>query len=302
MRAAGYFLAYLLWSAIVRTIALSLITYFLVGNQPRYQDISDSYFGNGVLLSAISAASFLILLASIHPLLPASRGEILTFQKFKTRWFPGFVQGIGLGVVLGLAIALGGSYRFLGWLFPADEAALGLFNALLRTLALIALAFSEEYLFRQKILPALRGSFPTWAAAAITALLYWATKAAQYDLGWMHSITLILIAFSLGLRASREGDFSGGAGLWAGLLVALNPLFGLPVFGSDFPGLLLLKYEPSPGINENLSRWISGGNAGPLASAALQILILAYGWRALRGAQKPKPMTQTAKPRKFFRR
>ncbi len=273
-RALGYFAAYCAWTLVIRMIALTLITYYLVGNQPRYQDIADAYYGNGVLLSAISAGTFLALLAALHPLISAPRGELFTWQRFRTRYLPGFANGLFLGIGLTIAFCVAGAYRFLGWFFPADEAALALFNAALRILALLVLAYSEEFLFRQRILPMLRGSFPATIAAAITAILYWGLKASQYDLGWMHGITLFLIAYWLGIRASREGEFTRGAGFWAGILIALNPLFSLPIFGSDFQGLLLMKFEPDSDLPFELSRWVSGGHAGPLASVGLQLLIL----------------------------
>jgi hypothetical protein len=68
-----------------------------------------------------------------------------------------------------------------------------------------------------------------------------------------------------------------GAGFWAALLVVFHPLLGLPVFGNDFSGLFLVKYQALPGEQEgtiSTLRFLSGGPGGPISAFALQLLLL----------------------------
>jgi hypothetical protein len=138
----------------------------------------------------------------------------------------------------------------------------------------MAMAYSEEFLFRHKILNYLRRHMPDHYAAALTALAYVGIKALQFDLGLMHLFSLFLLSLTLAVRAVGEGDFVRGAGFWSGLLIVFHPLLSLPILGNDFQGILLVKYQELAENDNAIFRFLTGGYGGPLSSFGLQLLLL----------------------------
>jgi len=84
--------------------------------------------------------------------------------------------------------------------------------------------------------------------------------------------------------------------------VVFQPLLGLPVFGSEFSGILLLKYQATlgnsglvGGVAGNLTssnigslQFLTGGFGGPLSSFAFQFLLLLEIVRSLTKVKKHK--------------
>jgi hypothetical protein len=273
-RALSYSLTYLLWVLGFRLLVLTLITYFLMSANSRFQDISDAYSSNEIMLVAVGAILYTALLKWLNPLTSTTTEEIFTPHRFEKRFLPGFAQGAVLACGVTLAFLLSGLYRYLGYFIQFEEAPLTLINILLRILGLGALAYCEEFVFRHKIMNYLRREMPDLGAAAFTALLYCGVKAFQFDLGWMQLVTLGLLSFSLSIKAMVDGDFVRGAGFWAGLLIVFHPFLSLPVLGNDFPGILLVKYQEGSEGSATAFRLLTGGIGGPLSSFALQLLLL----------------------------
>lgn len=286
LRALGMIAAYAAWIAFFRLLALTFITYFLLGSSPRFQDITDVFGANEITLMAIAAVLFVAGLVLFRPLTSTSRSEVVSFQRLQRRFFPGLLGGTILGVGTIIAFVLSGNYRFQGLLLQADEGPWSLATAGLRALSITLLVYCEEFLFRQKLLSALRRDVADIPAAVLCAVLFCAVKQLQFDLGWMQTATLFLATLALGLRAEVEGDFARGAGFWAALLVLFQPLLSLPVLGSDFQGIFLVRYEPSPGIQADLFRLLTGGAGGPLSSFGLQLLLAAEAWQVYRRNRK----------------
>ncbi len=275
-----------------RLLALTLITYFLLGSQPRFQDITDTFAANEIILMSVASLTFVIGLLLFRPLTTTTRAELITTQRIKKRFAPGLLGGFILGAGVILAFVVSGNYRQLGSLLQSDEAPLSLLGIFLRTMAILVLVYVEEYLFRHKVLSVLRRDWSDIPAALICAGLFCALKQLQFDLGWMQTATLFLVALTLGLRAEVEGDFARGAGFWAALLVLFHPLLSLPVLGSDFQGLFLVRYEPAPGTEAEIFRFLTGGAGGPLSSFALQLLL---GAEALQVYSRNKKILSKAK-------
>jgi membrane protease YdiL (CAAX protease family) len=271
LRALGFFAGYAAFMAAFRLVVLTFITYFLMSSQARFQDISEIVSANEIMVISLGSLLFVILLRALNPLTSTSTEEIVTGLRIEKRFFPGFLHGAVLALGVVIALLLSGLYRYLGFYIQFEEAPLAVTNALLRVAGLAVMAYCEEFIFRHKIMNSLRRGMPDPAAAILTALLYCAVKALQFDLGLMHLATLFLLSLGLAVRTITDGDFSRGAGFWAGLLIVFHPLLSLPVLGSDFQGVLMVRYaedEASAGY-----RLFAGGSGGPLSSFAFQLLL-----------------------------
>ncbi len=284
---------YVGWIGLFRLIALTLITYFLLGSQPTYQDIIDVFGAQELVLMAAAAGIFVALLVGLNPLTSTPKAEVITWQRIRHRFLPGTLLGLGLGVFILLALLTGGKYRFFGSLLNSEEGPLAFLGVLLRTAAIATWVYAEEFLFRHKLLSSLRKDFDDLRAILITSVLFCVVKHFQFDLGWAQTFTLFLASWVLALRSIRQGDFARGAGIWAGMLVAFQPLSSLPLFGSDFQGLLLIRYESGPSGEPDWFRWVTGGAGGPLSSVSLQMLLAVETLQHFLRDKKflPKPKT-----------
>jgi hypothetical protein len=256
-----------------RLLVLTFVTYFLMASNAKFQDISDAYGSNEIVIIGIGSFLFILFLRFLHPLTSTTTDEIFTPQRFEKRFVPGFLHGAVLAVFVAAAFLLSGLYRYLGFYIQFEEAPLALVGILLRVAALFALAYCEEFIFRYKVMFALRREVPDLYAAGLTALLYCGVKLLQFDLSWMQLITLFLISFALSIRTISDGDFMRGAGYWAGLLIVLHPFLSLPILGNEFQGILIIKYQGDIEA-AGTSRFLTGGIGGPLSSFALQLLFL----------------------------
>lgn len=237
---------------------------------------------------SICALIFTLFIPLLNPLSSTSFREIFTPDRFEKRFLTGFSQGAVFACAVILAFLMSGTYRYLGFFIQIEDTSFALSNVVLRSLSLGSLIYCEEFLFRNKLLNyfkiglenALPDSFTTqlWGAVLLS-VTYCGVKSLQFDLGWMHLLTLFLVSMSLSLRTLRTGDFTDGAGFWSALLILIHPLLSLPILGNDFSGLILVKYQSaipsnSPTTLGNLLRVFSGGQGGPLSSLALQLLFL----------------------------
>lgn len=307
-RSLGWIVAYAGWMAVFRLLVLTFITYFLMSSShspqgPRFEDISEAYAANELSLMGLGATLFVLLLRALHPITSTTPEEIFTPARFEKRFLPGFAHGALLAAGVTLAFLLGGAYRYLGFFVQFEEAPLAALTVLVRILALGAFAYSEEFVFRRKITDGLRariwgGRKPGLPGAILISLAvagpYVLVKLLQFDLGVMQAITLALISLALSARALLDDDFARGAGFWAALLIVFQGLLSLPVLGSDFSGLLLIKHQSAQdasatGEADPLMRWITGGAGGPLSSVALQMLIVVDIVRAARVYKKRLP-------------
>ncbi len=272
-RAAAYLGSYLRWTLGFRLLVLTLITYFLMSADLRFQDISDAYSANEIMLVALGSLSFILLLRALNPLTTTSAREIFTGERFENQFAPGFLQGSTLAFGIVLAFLMSGLYRYLGFFIRFEEAPLAFVGILLRIAGLGVLVYCEEFIFRHKILGYLRSRIPDFAAVVITAIVYCGVKWTQFDLGWSHLLTLFLLSISVGVKTVNEGDFARGAGYWAGILIVFHPLLSIPVFGNEFQGVLLVKYQETE-TESAIFRYLTGGQGGPLSSFAVQLLFI----------------------------
>jgi hypothetical protein len=261
-------ISYVAWILAFRLISLSFVVYFLTraGHPATFEEINDAFSNNEITFIGLSAGCFLFLLKSLAPLIEASTSETelkFSFRDIRDEYFPGFLQGALLALSIVAGLLLTGCVRYVGFFVQIEDAGLAVLGIVLRVIALIAIGLCEEYLFR-------RVSRTVPVQIGILALLFSVVKLAQFDLSWMHFATLFLLSTALSARRSQEKSFLPGAGFFSALLIVFHPLLSLPILGSDFSGIFLLKYQPQAFVPAA----ISGGAGGPLSSLALQAILL----------------------------
>lgn len=298
LRALGAVGAYCAWIFVFRLIALSLVTYFVIsaGRVTRFEDVSDAAAATELTVMGICALLFVVAIRAMNPLTRTSTREIIDPERLERAFVPGFAQGAVVATGVVLALLLSGVHRYLGFFVQFEGTAVALLTITLRISALLSLVYCEEFIFRRKVQPRLldwmqgipglrrldrstrRGRLlQDLIIASATAALFCAVKLVQFDLGFMHLLTLFILSTALGVRALETGDFVRGAGYWAAILVVFHPLLSLPVLGSDFSGLILIKYSAGtaglPDFDSDTMRFLSGGAGGPLSGFALQLIL-----------------------------
>lgn len=267
-----YFFSYLAWTWVVRLLAFTLITFFLQSGGAKFQDVSDVYASSEILIYGLSAILFVLFLKLLNPLTSTTLEEIFSPHRIEKMFFPWLFWGSILGLSLVLGFIFQGVYHYLGNPIPWGETPSMASNVALRMISLVVLVYFEEFIFRHKILNSLRSYFGDFRAIGINSFMFCAVKAIQFDLGWMHLLTLYLFSIGAGLRLLNAGDFTRSAGFFVGLLLVFHPLLSLPVFGSEFQGILLLRYQvDQPSF---LIYLLTGGVGGPLSSGVLQCALL----------------------------
>src|SRR4051812_19012426 len=77
-RPLAFVASYTVWVMGARMIALTLITYFIISPQSRFQDISDAYGSYELIVMAVAAAGFVLLLRALSPLVTVTLREFIT--------------------------------------------------------------------------------------------------------------------------------------------------------------------------------------------------------------------------------
>lgn len=266
---------YGLWLLISRALSLSLVVYFLTrqGRSASFEEINEAFSNHQIIFAGASSALFLIFMRGIAPLLGREQELNFSWREMRTDYLPAFFQGFVLATSMVAAFLLLGTYRFVGFFVQIEDSFLAVLGIAARMGALLAIALCEESIFRSD-----KMSTPfNPIRILLIAVIYCVVKLAQFDLSWMHFATLFLFSVSLSVRRMTERSFLGCAGFWSALLIAFQPVFSLPVFGSDFSGLIMLKYQYQPMLGRlasHLNPMISGGAGGPLSSIGLQLILL----------------------------
>lgn len=283
--------AYVAWMIFFKLLILTLTTYLVVSSsaqQSKLQDIHEALSAGELGFMGLGALIFTALIPLLNPISSTTFREIFTPERFEKRYLLGFSQGAVFACCASLAFLLSGTYRYLGFFIHFEDMSFALGSVLLRALSLGVLVYCEEFLFRNKLLKYFKVGLDNtqWNQTQVglaTALLlsfgYCATKALQFDLGWMHLLTLFLVSLSLSIRSLKNNDFTDGAGFWSAVLIIFHSLLSLPILGNDFAGLILVKYQSvirDDGISTTggLLRFLSGGQGGPLSAFAIQLLFL----------------------------
>lgn len=284
---AGLFATYLAFQSLLRLVVLSLLTYVMhtaSGRPPRFEEISEIYYANELLIVGYGALAFVFawkaLLPIIRGLFGATRWSVSIPQAHPWREVApelsqGAIQGGIVAVGIVAALLLSGSFRYLGSFIQLEGAPLALVSLLLRGGAVAALAYSEELLFRGAFLSTSRGRIAPWVAILGTSGAYVIAKWFQFEFGIMQSLSLFLLSYALSVRALRTGSIYPGIAYVSAVWIVLHVGLSLPLFGSEFTGPLLLKpAESGAPLPEVLGRFLTGGSGGPLSSFAFQAILV----------------------------
>lgn len=268
---AGLLGAYVAWHWAFKLLTLTLLTYFLMAPTFRLQDLSETYSAIEITVSGFSVALFLFFLSKAFPLGPPI-ADVLWNQN---EWREGLVPNLAKGVALALAITsvtiVFGRYEYLGFLLHSEDTFVVMLGVCVRAIALFLLVVCEEYLFRERVLPELRKGMPLLGAAILTSLAYTAFKAFQFRISGAEAVTFFLLSYVLCLRRVLTPRFVDGAGHFAGFLITLNAILGLPLFQSAFTGLFLIKTR---GGADEFQTSLTGGDVGPLAGVSVQAILI----------------------------
>ncbi|MCM0606914.1 MAG: hypothetical protein KA715_12560 [Xanthomonadaceae bacterium] len=280
----GVFLIYLATYAVVRILFVSFLTYISIAPGTKLGDLSDALSNHELTISSLGSLLFILGSIALYPLVLLPRSKFLQRGFIFPYYFRSFTQGAWLALVFCLLFLVLGTYRYLGFFIHYEGAPLALLALIMRMSFLIALIYCDEYFFREQLL----GKFvnlsrtPLTNAVVLTSLLYVGLRAFQFDLGWMHAMTLFLIGIKLAQFRIEHQSFVHGAGWLSGLFVIIHVFFGLPIFGVEFPGVLLLKYS-EPMNASRIDILLTGGGGGPLSSILLQLYLLGtILWQAYR--------------------
>jgi hypothetical protein len=278
--------AYAFWVLVFRLIAMTFVIYFLTrtsGKQVLFEEVNETFSAHELSIIGFGAAAFVLLLKGFAPVWRESSFQLVAWKDIRQNFVPGFLQGLLLAAALVTAFLLAGTFRFVGFFVQIEDTPLAVFGILVRMASLVAFVFCEEVLFRRDALSSLLRQKtdtlkPIFLRLGMISIAYCVIKVIQFDLGWMHLITLLLLSLALSVRQLNGESPTRGAGFWCGILICFQPLFSLPIFGSDFSGVFLVKYQDY----STPLRLFSGGVGGPLAGFAFQLLLLIEMVRGLR--------------------
>lgn len=260
------------------------MTYYAASASPdtqaplgKLQEIGDLYSSAELYLAGISALLFVALIRALYPLTTVSSlRQIVKPSRLRSAFLPGLLRGIAVATAFMGALLVTGYYRMTGFFVQLDEPWVASLGLLSKAVCLFAMIYSEEFLIRRRFLDALQERFRKIPAALTCTLVYCGLKWMQFDLGWMQTLTLLIISLMLSIQAAYRRDFSFGAGLWSGTLFVFHILFGLSIFGINHTGLFLVRYT-GPILDltwaDQMTRLLTGGVGGPLSSGALQVLL-----------------------------
>jgi hypothetical protein len=276
-KAAIFLGSYAAWTLVFRLVGLTLVIYFLThtsGKSVLFEEVNETFGAHELSLVGFGALAFILLFKGFSPLWREDHVKLFSPKELQKSFLPGFVQGALMAAALIGALLLSGSYRFVGFFVQLEETPLAILGIFMRTLSLFALCYCEEWIFRKKTFEFSIDRNDTFERTMTKivwiSLAFSAIKFIQFELGWMHLLTLFLLSITLSVKQLNDRNFTRGAGFWCGLLVIFQPFFSLPLLGNDFSGVFLVKYQaPTTAL-----RLFSGGEGGPLAGFAFQFLLL----------------------------
>ncbi len=268
--------AYALWLAFFNMIGLTLVTFVLNLEKPvSFEEINDFMNANAIPLLGFASCSFLLLFRSL--ITPRRLGGLAPFTAsgLRRRLLPGVAQGVLVALGLAATLLITQQYQYLGFFLQSDEIGWAAAKILFHALMIALWVCSEEFLFREWLYRRLVISQSFWKRLGVCfmlSLIFMLFKSWQLDLEWafMTHASLLLLSLSFYLHRGLNKDFGWNAGYATGLFVAIQAIFSMPLLHHGFQGLIAL--QPKEGALSSFL--ISGGDAGPLAGFAFQLVLL----------------------------
>jgi len=264
---------YLIWNYLFHLVALTLLTYFLSRGGTRLGELSELLASNQILLTGLSAGSFIFLLVRLGPLTHISASEFITSFNFENEFYPAFLKGTLLGSLWVFIFLAGGIYKYLGFFVQSETPWIATFNLILKVISLFFLIYVDAYVFQEKFIALLKGKASPLRSILLSAGLFSLGKMIAFYLGWSYLVSLLLLGIALGLRSLTRG-FRNGAGLLFGFLFVTHALFSLPLLGNDNQGIILLRYQFHWDVDAPWVRLICGGAGGPVAGVLFQAALV----------------------------
>ncbi len=274
-RALGLLSFYTLWTVLFRVIFLTVATYFLMSEATPMAEISEFTVRNHIFLSSATAILFVSILCASYPLYNTSWREVFPEKGARQEWLSGLLGGFALAIGFTLAMWIAGYYQFWGFFIQSENPLLTALTLLLRLGLIAAWVYAEEFLFRSKLYSYLLPTVPPLSIAVLSTGAFVILKWLQFDLSPNVLLTLVFVSLRLCMLRVRHGTFTRGAVLWGSFLCSIHLGLSLPVFGTEFSGVVYFRFqEAASPTAEALMRFLSGGAEGPLASAALQLVLV----------------------------
>jgi hypothetical protein len=178
-----------------------------------------------------------------------------------------FWRGAGTGlfipVVVIVLLQLSGQLNYLGTFVTSDTRSPIFFLFLANAFALAAMLLCEEFIFRHKILGALKAKISPLPSVVLCSVGYVIVKHFQFSLALFDYVSLFLVSLSAGFFFLRTGRIFRGMGFLGTLFGVIHFVCGLNLWGHNTPGLFLFTDSKSA------IPTITGGIDGPLAGLAM---------------------------------
>jgi uncharacterized protein len=193
-------------------------------------------------------------------------------------------MGVGMFAAVIANIAFLGGYDVLGWGSPAGAAALFGFTA--------AAVVVEELLFRGILFRIIEGRVGTWAALALSGVLFGAAHLFNPNATlWTASAIAVEAGFMLAAVYAATRNLWVPIGVHFGWNFAQGGIFGTSISGTDAPQGLLDGVTSGPYL-------LSGGEFGPEASGysvlAGVVVTVVFLWLARRRGNLVPPRRRPA--------
>ncbi len=280
--ASGIFLIYLLCSQIAHTLLFTIVAYLVSVTEK-----TGTEFGNTVneiagqyhfVAFAIGAILFSITLWKADQAL--YRTQTFWNELHKPFWqlnrytkeelIRGLASGAMAALVYLVLFTFSRNGSFLG-LYLTSTFGTPVFPLFfLDLLALAAMIFCEEYIFRHKILSQTKTLLGTPGAIVFTSVCYLAVKAVQFDLQWLDYGNLLLMNLAASCFYLKSTKPHRGLGFLIALLGSLHSLAGLPLWDIESPSFFLFK----PASRE--AEILFGGGNGPFNGLAITCIFLVF--------------------------
>ena len=197
----------------------------------------------------------------------------------------GWLADVGLGFGLGAAqiVVYVAVVWIGGWVVlavpPAGELGARLGAALLGLVFFCLVALGEELLFRGYVQTHLGEVMPAAIAVGITSLLFALLHGLNANLSWLGMLNIALAGVAMGVGYWAAGSLWLPMAYHLGWNLVMGSLFGLPVSGIRFRGLLIAAdYGRLP--------WLTGDTFGPEGGLLATLLLLGtvgvFWWRGKR--------------------
>ncbi len=235
---------------------------------------------NQILIYGLAATLYVVLLHIMQPLTTTRLSTVFQIQNLKTYFPRHAISGLILTMVLILGGLLAGYIQFLGIYFNLDEIVVSLGSIAVFSLAIFSLILFEEYLLRNiiesiKIETTFEKVSPYVLSLIISTVFFLFLKIQQFELKRMEILNLILlnvVLFKISHADKSAQRFLSSASFFFVFLFTTHIFFGLPLFGQEMPGIILLRCTTGGFINT----LFSGGIRGPENSLLFSLCMIVY--------------------------